>query len=167
MKLNAYVATGIGTLVAAAAVTFFVTTAHKPMPEVAYTRLDGSNANTRELKGHVVLVNFWATSCATCVKEMPKLVELHQRFRSQGYETLAVAMKYDPPAYVMNFVASRKLPLTVVMDNLGAMAQGFGHVQMTPTSFLINKRGQVVKTYVGEPDFEALGTLVEKLLVEP
>ncbi len=167
MKLNAYVATGLVALIVGAAVTFFVGKTGAAMPEVAYTRLDGSTANTRELKGRVVLVNFWATSCATCVKEMPHLVELHQRFHAQGYDTLAVAMKYDPPAYVMNFAESRKLPLTVVLDNLGLMAQGFGNVQITPTSFLINKRGQVVKKYVGEPDFGALTALVEQLLAEP
>ena len=53
------------------------------------------------------------------------------------------------------------------IDNTGEIARRFGEVQLTPTSFLIDKRGQIVKRYVGKPDFEALHALVDKLLAEP
>ena len=119
-----------------------------------------------DLKGKVVLVNFWATSCTTCVREMPQIVATHEKYKGRGYETLAVAMSYDPPAYVANFAETRKLPFGVAIDNTGQIAKSFGDVQLTPTSVLINKRGEIVKRYVGEPDFVALHTLVEKLLTE-
>jgi peroxiredoxin len=135
-------------------------------PDSAYTRLDGSSGRIGELKGKVVLVNFWATSCVTCVKEMPEIVATHEKFKAQGFETLAVAMSYDPPAYVANFASSRKLPFTVVIDNTGEIARQFDEVRATPTTVLINKRGEIVKRYVGEPDFAALHTLVDKLLAE-
>ncbi len=135
-------------------------------PPVSYTLLDGSKHHSDALRGKVVLVNFWATSCTTCVKEMPNIVATHARFKSRGYETLAVAMHYDPPAYVANFAESRKLPFGVVIDNTGSIAKAFGDVRLTPTSFLIDKRGEIVKRYVGEPDFDALNALVEKLLAE-
>jgi thiol-disulfide isomerase/thioredoxin len=136
------------------------------MPDVNYTRLDGSKARLAHLKGQVLLVNFWATSCTTCIKEMPKLVEVHQKYQPRGYQTLAVAMQNDPPAYVMNFVESRKLPFIVTMDQFGELAKQFGNVQLTPTSVLINKQGQMVKRYVGEPPFADLELLIEKLLAE-
>ena len=82
------------------------------------------------------------------------------------FDTLAVAMSYDPPAYVVNYAETRKLPFGVAIDNTGAIAKSFGQVQLTPTSVLINKRGEIVKRYVGEPDFAALHQLVEKLLAE-
>ena len=135
-------------------------------PNVAYTLLDGTHANTEQLRGKVVLVNFWATSCTTCVQEMPQIVATHQLFRTRGYETLAVAMSYDTPAYVANFAETRKLPFAVAIDKSGAIARSFGEVQLTPTSVLINKRGEIVKRYVGTPDFTALHQLVEKLLAE-
>lgn len=135
-------------------------------PDAAFTRLDGSTGRMGELRGKVVLVNFWATSCAACVAEMPGLIDTHQRFKARGYETLAVAMSYDPPAYVANFAETRKLPFGVVIDNTGAIATGFGDVKLTPTTFLIDKRGGIVKRYVGEPDFAALHALVEKLIAE-
>jgi peroxiredoxin len=135
-------------------------------PNVAYTLLDGSKSTTDQLRGKVVLVNFWATDCTTCVKEMPNIVATHEKYKARGYETLAVAMSYDPPAYVINFAETRKLPFGVAIDNTGAIAKSFGQVQLTPTSVLIDKHGQIVKRYVGEPDFVALHQLVEKLLAE-
>jgi peroxiredoxin len=128
--------------------------------------LDGKSVTLSQHKGKVVLVNFWATSCVSCVKEMPQIVATHQRFKARGFETLAVAMSYDPPAYVANFAQTRQLPFGVVIDNTGAIARAFNDTQITPTTFLIDKRGAIVKRYVGEPDFAELGGLVEKLLAE-
>lgn len=139
---------------------------HDAAPQVPYTLLDGKQMNTADFKGQVVLVNFWATSCTTCVAEMPQIVSTYQKYRARGYQTLAVAMSYDPPAYVANFAESRQLPFGVAIDNTGEIARSFGDVRLTPTSMLINKRGQIVKRYVGAPDFAALHTLVEKLLAE-
>ena len=135
-------------------------------PDVRYTQLDGKAARLSDLKGKVVLVNFWATTCAICVKEMPQLVATHRRFSARGYETLAVAMSYDPPVSVVNFTQSRQLPFTVVIDNTGAFARSFDDVRLTPTTVLINKRGEIVRRFVGEPDFAALHRLVEQLLAE-
>ena len=135
-------------------------------PESTFTLLDGSSLTTSDLKGKVALINFWATSCTTCVAEMPMLSASHEKFRGRGYETIAVAMSYDPPAYVVNFAQTRRLPFGVAIDNTGSIARQFGDVQMTPTTFLLNKRGEIVKRYVGEPDFQQLHLLLEKLLAE-
>ena len=137
-----------------------------PAPNFSYTLLDGAKASTDSLRGKVVLVNFWATSCVSCVKEMPQIVATHRKYQTRGFETLAVAMSYDPPANVSHFAQSRQLPFGVVIDNTGAIAKAFSDVRVTPTTYLIDKRGAIVKRYVGEPDFEALHALVEKLLAE-
>ena len=135
-------------------------------PNVSYTLLDGSKSTLDQQRGKVMLVNFWATDCVTCVKEMPDMVATHEKYKARGFDTLAVAMSYNPPAYVISFAETRKLPFGVAIDNTGAIAQSFGKVQLTPTSVLIDKRGRMVKRYVGEPDFAALHVLVEKLLAE-
>jgi peroxiredoxin len=135
-------------------------------PETRFVLLDGSQTSTQALKGKVVLVNFWATSCISCVAEMPQLIETHRKYHARGYETMAVAMSYDPPAYVVNFSQSRQLPFMVAIDNTGAVAKAWGEVKITPTTYLVNKRGQIVKQYVGEPDFAAMHQLIEKLLAE-
>lgn len=165
MKFKPYVAAAVAVLAIGVA-ALAALRRDEPAPDVAYTLLDGSQHRTAGLRGRVVLVNFWATSCSTCVKEMPELVATHDKYKARGYETLAVAMSYDPPAYVINFAETRKLPFKVTMDMDGSIAKSFGNVQLTPTSVLLNKRGEVVKRYVGEPNFDELHALVEKLLAE-
>ncbi|MCE4558212.1 TlpA family protein disulfide reductase [Roseateles cellulosilyticus] len=135
-------------------------------PAVDYVLLNGQKASSQQWTGKVMLVNFWATSCATCVKEMPQVIATHNKFKGRGFDTVAVAMSYDPPAFVAKFAETRQLPFGVAIDNTGAVANAFGQVQMTPTTFLINKRGEIVKRYVGEPDFAALHGLIEQLLAE-
>ena len=136
------------------------------VPESTFVLLDGSKQTSADLQGKVTLVNFWATSCVTCVAEMPKIVSTYNKYRARGYDTLAVAMRYDPPSYVVNYTETRQLPFKVAIDNTGAVAKAWGDVQLTPTTYLINKRGEIFKQYVGEPDFTALHQLIEKLLAE-
>jgi len=164
MKRILYVAATAAVLAIGAATLF--SSAPAAAPESTFVLLDGSKSSTTDLKGRVTLVNFWATSCVTCVAEMPKLIATHQKFKARGYDTLAVAMRYDPPSYVVNSSESRQLPFKVAIDNTGAIAKAWGDVQLTPTTYLVNKRGQIVKRYVGEPDFAELHTLIEKLLAE-
>jgi peroxiredoxin len=135
-------------------------------PSVNYVLLDGAKASSSQWAGKVMLVNFWATSCTTCVHEMPQMVATFDKYKNKGLGAVAVAMSYDPPAYVANFAESRKLPFDVAIDNTGAVAQAFGKVQLTPTTFLIDKQGRIVKRYVGEPDFTELHQQIETLLRE-
>lgn len=138
----------------------------QPVPQVSYTLLDGNTASTASWSGRVTLVNFWATSCAVCLREMPALIDTHQRFKARGFDTLAVAMKYDPPAAVVHYAQTRQLPFGVAIDNTGAIAEGFGSIRGTPTTLLIDKRGRIVKRIVGEPDFRELHALIEQLIAE-
>jgi peroxiredoxin len=136
------------------------------VPDLPFTQLDGSAHRLSELKGRVTLINFWATSCSTCVREMPRIVSTYQKYHARGFETLAVAMEYDAPAYVMQFAQSRQLPFRVAMDHDGKLAEAFGPVQLTPTTFVVNKQGVIAKRYIGEPDFPALHALIDKLLAD-
>ena len=141
-------------------------TGRSAAPSSTFVLLDGSSHTTDDLRGKVTLVNFWATSCTSCVAEMPDLVATHQKYQARGYDTLAVAMAYDPPSYVVNFVETRKLPFKVAIDNTGAVAKAWGDVQLTPTTYIVDKRGAIVKSYVGPPNFPELHRLIEKLLAE-
>jgi len=135
-------------------------------PASRFVLLDGSTTTTADLKGKVTLVNFWATTCVSCVKEMPALVATHQKYRANGFETVAVAMSYDEPSWVLNFAQTRQLPFKVALDNTGDIARSWGDVKLTPTTYLVNRQGRIVKRYVGEPDFTALHALIEKLLAQ-
>jgi peroxiredoxin len=67
---------------------------------------------------------------------------------------------------VVNFAQSRKLPFKVAIDNTGDVARAWGDVKLTPTSFVVNKRGEIVKQFVGQPNFAELHALIERLLAE-
>lgn len=133
-------------------------------PQSTFTFLDGASETTQAFKGKVTLVKFWATSCTTCVAEMPEVVATYDKYKDSGYDTIAVAMSYDPPDYVRNYAASRKLPFKVALDKTGDVAKAWGDIQLTPTLFLVDKQGQIVKRYVGSPNFAELDKLIEKLL---
>lgn len=135
-------------------------------PDSRFVLLDGQTVDTASLRGKVVLVNFWATTCVSCVKEMPSLVATHNKYHDRGYDTVAVAMSYDPPQWVANFAQTRQLPFKVALDNTGEIAKAWGDVKLTPTTYLLDKQGRIVKRFVGEPEFDALHQLVEKLLAQ-
>ncbi len=156
----------LATLAATSAAALGGCDMRQALPPLDYTLLDGSPGHSAELRGKVVRVAFWATSCAVCVRDMPELVATHLRFQPRGLETLAVAMRHDAPARVADFAQSRRLPFGVVIDNMGALARAFGDVQATPTSFLLDRRGAIARQFTGTPDPTALHALVERLLAE-
>ncbi len=136
----------------------------KAAPQVTFTMLDGKTVTTNDLLGKVVLVKFWATSCVTCVQQMPGTIETYNRLSPKGYDVIAVAMDYDPPDYVRNFTHSRQLPFSVSMDSTGEIAKAFDDVKLTPTAFLIDKQGRIIKRYLGNYDTAAFVDTVEKAL---
>jgi peroxiredoxin len=136
-------------------------------PEVRFATLAGDSFVTSDLRGKVVLVNFWSTSCVSCVQEMPKMVETYKKFSPRGYEMVAVAMSYDHPNQVAQFAKSRGLPFKVALDTDGAIAKSFGDIRITPTTFVLDRQGRVLKRYLGEPDWAEFHGLLDKALRDP
>jgi peroxiredoxin len=156
---------GAVVIVAAIAAAGYVSFSTRQVaPEVTFTSLNGEKVSMQSLRGKVVMVNFWATSCTTCVKEMPEMVQTYNKYKDKGLDFVAVAMSYDPPNYVLNYAQTRSLPFKVALDTQGDIAKSFGDVKLTPSTFVIDKDGKVIKRYVGEPDFAALHQLLEKAL---
>ena len=138
-----------------------------PAPAVTFTSIKGEKMGTADLRGRVVLVNFWATDCPTCVKEMPRLVDTYNKHREQGFELIAVAMRHDPPNYVIGYTEKNALPFKVALDPMGELAKAFGDVKLTPTTIVIDKRGNIVTRILGEPDFTKLDALIAEKLAAP
>jgi peroxiredoxin len=138
----------------------------RPAPPAIFTSIAGEKVTTADLRGRVVLLNFWATDCAVCVKEMPRLVQTYRKFAPEGFEMIAIAMRYDPPNYVLRYAERNALPFKVALDPMGELAKAFGDVRLTPTTIVIDKRGNMIKRIVGEPDFAALDALIARSLAE-
>ncbi|MGB8338958.1 MAG: TlpA disulfide reductase family protein [Burkholderiales bacterium] len=129
-----------------------------------FVSIKGDKTSLEKLKGKVVLVNFWATDCSSCIAEMPDLIKTHNKYQPQGLETIAVAMSYDPPNYVVAYAEKNKLPFFVSLDFSGEHARAFNNVKLTPTTYIINRQGHIIQRLVGELDFPKLHALIENEL---
>ncbi len=151
-------------VIALAAIGYLSVSTQKTAPDVTFTSLSGEKVTLHSLRGKVVMVNFWATSCTTCVHEMPQMVQTYNKYKDKGLDFVAVAMSYDPPNYVLNYAQTRNLPFKVALDTQGDLAKSFGDVKLTPTTYVIDRQGNIIKRYVGEPEFAELHRLLEKAL---
>ncbi|MGE5320612.1 MAG: peroxiredoxin family protein [Hyphomicrobiaceae bacterium] len=149
-------------VLAIAGALFYALMEKPAAPAATFTTLEGKTISLEELRGKIVLVNFWATSCPGCVKEMPDLIETYNQYKGRGFEIVAVAMSYDPPNYVANFAKTRQLPFPVALDVNGEHARAFGNVQLTPTSFIIGKDGRIIQEKLGDLDFTKLKAMLDK-----
>lgn len=118
-------------------------------PDITLQLIDGKKLKLLSLRGKPILVTFWATSCPGCIKEMPHLIELHEELHAKGLEIIGIAMPQDRPDYVMEMVKQKKIPYLISFDLKGEAVRAFGNVSLTPTTFLIDDKGQIVKKKIG------------------
>jgi thiol-disulfide isomerase/thioredoxin len=139
-----------------------------PLPapaDIAVTTRDGRSMRLAELKGQPLLVNFWATWCAPCVREMPSLERLAAE-RGSSLAVLAISVDRRGEAVVGPFIerqAISKLP--IYLDSKSELAHAFG-VEGIPTTILIDREGREVGRYLGPADWNgaAAHRLLDRLL---
>lgn len=119
-------------------------------PDVTLQLIDGKKLKLSSLKGKPILITFWATSCPGCIKEMPHLIELYEELHDKGLEIIGIAMPYDRPDYVMEMVKRKKVPYPIAFDLKAEAVRVFGNITLTPTTFLIDDKGKIVKKKIGE-----------------
>ena len=100
-----------------------------PAPDVTFTTITGKQIDLKMLQGRPVIVTFWATDCPSCIKEIPHLIELYNRYHPQGLEIIAVAMYYDPPSHVVAMTRDKRVPYDVALDLKAEHAKAFGDVR--------------------------------------
>ena len=135
-------------------------------PDITVSTIRGEKISLSKLRGQPVLVNFWATTCSGCIKEMPHLVELYKELSPKGFEMIGIAMSYDPPNQVIALTDGRKLPYPIALDIQGDAARAFGDVRLTPSSFLIAPDGRIVHQKIGEMDMPKLHAMVVDMLAQ-
>lgn len=133
-------------------------------PKLKLYPLDNRPMTLEQFQGKPVLLTFWATSCTGCIKEIPHLIELHNKLGPRGLNIIAIAMNYDPPSHVTELVKRRKLPYIVTMDVDSSASRAFGDIQLTPTSFLISPDGRIVMKKIGEMDMVSVTAKIEAML---
>ena len=136
-----------------------------PAPNLQMTALDGRTIDLAQKRGRPVLVVFWATTCPGCIKEMPHLIELYNDYAGRGLEIIGVAMAYDEDAAVRELVRLRGVNYPIVHDTDGSIAQAFGDVTLTPTSYLIAPNGRmVINKHLGDLDMDAVRSRIVPML---
>ena len=134
----------------------------RPAGSLPLTTLDGSKKSLADYKGKVVLVDFWATWCAPCVKVMPDLQKLHDKLSKKGFAVLGVSVDEEGAKKVKPFVEKRKFTYPILIDESGGWKK-WG-VQSIPALFLVDKEGQIVKQWAGKVDHKELEKSVAELL---
>lgn len=101
-------------------------------------------------KDNVVLINFWATWCGPCKRELPDLVSLHDEYKDKNIKIIGISVDRDGDVLnlVHTFAVQSNLAYPIVIDN-GELEQAFGGIRGIPTSFFVNKNGEIVKKMIG------------------
>lgn len=139
-----------------AALIILVNPSNETAPEFQAQTLQGQNINQQNFQGKVTLLNFWYPSCPGCVSEMPKLIQMAHDYQNSDFQIIGIAVPVDPIERVNTYVETRQLPFQIVFDQDEHITQKFVKTPLYPTSVLINQRGEILKTFVGEPDFTKL-----------
>ncbi len=123
-------------------------TNQKAAPDFTLKDANGSAVKLSDYRGKVVLLNFWATWCGPCKIEIPWFMEFEQQYKNRGFEVLGVAMDDDGWAAVKPYIAEHKMNYRVVLGN-DEVANSYGGIDSLPTTFVINREGEIVDTHVG------------------
>lgn len=124
------------------------------IPAFPFKNLDGSDASYDAFKGKVVLINFWATWCIPCVKEMPSLNKLAGTIGKDKFSVLALSLDGPTRAKVAPFIRDKELTaLDVYLDDKRA-AYGKLDILVLPTSILVDKQGREVGRLAGEAEWD-------------
>jgi peroxiredoxin len=119
-----------------------------PAPDFALPDAQGNEIKLSDLKGKVVLLNFWATWCAPCKIEMPWFVEFQRDYKDRGFAVVAVSLDEEGWEVVKPFAESLKLNFPVVVGD-DELADKFGGIAALPTTFIINREGKIITQHTG------------------
>ncbi len=137
--------------------------ARKVAPDFTLTDANGAAVKLSDLRGKVVLLNFWATWCGPCALEIPWFIEFEQQYRAQGLEVVGVSMDEDGWKVVKPYVQEHKVNYRVLLGD-ESVGQLYGGVDSLPTTFLIDRTGKVAFVHVGLAGKNEYLDEVQKLL---
>ncbi len=137
-------------------------------PDFTLPALGGGTIRLAELKGQVVMLNFWATWCPPCRAEMPAMERLYREYASRGFAIVAIDYR-EGPDLVQPFVEELGLTFPIALDRDGKVTDAKYPTGGLPTTYILDRQGRVVARRIGFADWDsaAARALVETLLAEP
>jgi len=136
----------------------------KPVPDVTLTTLNEKKIDLTQAEGQVFLVNFWATWCAPCRKEIPDLIDLQKSLGDDGLKVIGISLDKDDPSEVRSYVEKQEINYPIVLDPKGEVEAQFGGTYGIPTTFVVNSEGQIVRRVIGILPTEEIRPELESML---
>jgi len=138
-----------------------------PMPDVTLQDLDGNDVPFAQLKGKVVLVNFWATWCPPCRGEIPSFIKLYDAYGDKGFVIVGIAVDRGGKKDVAPFVEKNGINYPIVFDPEGKAEHAFNPGNAIPTTFFVGRNGVIRRKIVGPRSYKYFEKEISKLLAEP
>ncbi|MFI9652792.1 redoxin domain-containing protein [Guyparkeria halopsychrophila] len=135
-----------------------------PLEGVTVQDRNGEPVDLASIKGKPTLITFWATTCPGCVKEIPHIQALHDKYADRGVNVVGLAMSYDPLDQINKMVEERDMTYTIWQDQDGRGAEVFGPVRVTPTTFILDAQGRIEFQKIGVFDVDRVERTLDRLL---
>jgi len=120
--------------------------ASETAPNFSLPLLDGGTASLSDFRGKVVILDFWASWCPPCKREIPDFIALQRRYQSKGLQIVGVALDETEP--VRTYAAGQGINYPILVGN-AAIARVYGGISGIPTTFVIDRNGKIVRRYEG------------------
>ena len=132
-------------------------------PEFSLVDISGNRVSFSRFLGKPTVINFFATWCPPCREEIPGFVEVHRKYRDQGFELVGISLDTDTRGNLPGFITSHRIEYRILFGDL-TTTRAYGGVSTIPTTFFIGKDGTIRYVHVGYIDQEAFDREVRKLL---
>jgi peroxiredoxin len=159
MKLVHILAVAVVALSVLTAVAFSA----DPAPNFKLKAADGTTVELNKLKGKVVLVNFWATWCPPCRAEIPGMMKVYDKYKAKGLEIVGISVDNGGWDDVRPWLEKHPITYPIVVGDAN-LAQAYGGIHNIPTTFLVDRKGNIAMKHVGGLTEEEFEKMVKKAL---
>lgn len=121
-------------------------------PEFSLKNLGGETVKLEQFRGQTIVLNFWATWCPPCIKEMPSMQRLQQHFSGNQFQVVAISLDKESEQIVQSFASKLNLTFPILLDPEGVAADPYGAKDL-PSTFILDQKGQVIAAAKGERDW--------------
>ena len=137
----------------------------KLAPSFTLQDLKGNQVSLSDFKGKVVVLDFWATWCPPCVKEIPHFIELYEQYKDRGFAMVGISLDRQGVSVVKSFAQKYRVNYPILMTD-GQVQKAYGGIPSIPTTFVIDSAGNIRQKYIGYRDKAVFEADIKALLEE-